>query len=305
MSVPKRLRRPLAFLLAFTLVFGVVGWNALADAEETEPSEVAAVLLDEEVSIENLDEEIVTEEVDLEEAATAEEPAEEADVPEETEESTEGLEDPETTEEAKTSETSKPNNDGAEEDEGPAPLRTRGAPKEVPATITSFVIQDLNGSTVNEMFITNWFYLAMDWDASSSGADLHEGDYFDITLPDRMKFPSNSSAVDFNLYDEDGVTVIARAHVSPGPGDRGGSVRVTFTDWVEGKENVKGKIRLSAQFVQSQVDVGQPNTFQIQVGSQVVPVTVNITGPTDLQPEILGKWGQGVEEGGCAGAERG
>ena len=183
-----------------------------------------------------------------------------------------------------------------EEDEGPAPLRTRGTPKEVPATIADFVIQDLSGNTANEMYVTNWFYLAMNWDASSSGASLHEGDYFDIVLPDQMMFPSDSSAVDFNIYGDDGTTVIAKAHVSPGPGDRGGSVRVAFTDWVEGRENVKGNIRLSAQFDQRQVVIGQPNTFQVQVGSQVLPTTVTVTGPTDLQPEVLSKWGQGVDD---------
>lgn len=160
------------------------------------------------------------------------------------------------------------------------------------ATVTNFTIQNLNGQTVNKVFWTDNFYLAMDWDASTNGADLHEGDYFDITLPDEMVFPSDSASVDFNIYGDDGTTVIAKTHVTPGADNKGGTVRVTFTDWVEGKENVKGNIRLSAKFDREQVTTDEENTFQISVNGQVVPVTVTVTGPKPLNPEILLKWGQ-------------
>lgn len=123
-----------------------------------------------------------------------------------------------------------------------------GSKKEVKATITKFEIQNLSGQKVDKVFVSDRFYLNMDWDASSNGANLNEGDYFDITLPDKMKFPSDVSATDFNIYGEDGTTVIAKAHVTPGPGDKGGKIRVTFTDWVKGKENVKGNIHLAAVF---------------------------------------------------------
>jgi uncharacterized surface anchored protein len=169
-------------------------------------------------------------------------------------------------------------------------LRAPAAAKQVDATVTNLSIQNLNGQDVDKVFYSDRFYLAMDWDAGANGADLHEGDYFDITLPDEMVFPSDSASTDFNIYGDDDTTVIATAHVDPGAS--GGTVRVTFTDWVEGKENVHGSIRLSSQFDRTQVTTGEVNTFEVTGGSQVVPVAVTVVGPTELKPEILGKWGQ-------------
>jgi uncharacterized surface anchored protein len=174
-----------------------------------------------------------------------------------------------------------------------APLRVPAAAKQVDATITKFEIQNLDGSTADKVFVTDKFYLSMDWDASANGADLHEGDWFDVTLPDAMKFPSSTTAADFDVRADDG-TVIAHAHVTPGAGDKGGTVRVTFGDWVEGKENVHGNIHLAAQFDRETVEENEDNTFEVTVGSQVTPVTVEVTGPKDLNDEYLGKWGGSV-----------
>lgn len=172
-----------------------------------------------------------------------------------------------------------------------APKPSQAEAKQVDATVTTLTIQSLSGTTVDHVYWSDTFYLAMDWDASSSGADLHEGDYFDITLPEKMYFPSDNAAANFDIYSEDGTT-IGRAHVTPGTDNKGGSVRITFTDWVEGKENVRGSLRLSARFDKTQITTGAENTFEISVSGQVVPVTVLVNGPTALKPEILGKWGQ-------------
>ncbi len=176
-------------------------------------------------------------------------------------------------------------------------------PREVPATITNFTIQNLSGQDVEKVYFTDKFYLAMDWDASSSGADLHEGDYFDITLPSEMRFPSDSASVDFNIYGDDGTTVIATAHVSPGANNTGGTVRVTFADWVEGKENIKGNIHLAATFDRQQIQNDKDNTFSVTVNGQVTPVEVHVTGPQGLKPEVIGKWGQTASSGAKDEAE--
>ena len=179
------------------------------------------------------------------------------------------------------------------EDEAPevAPKQAPAEARQVDATVTTLTIQSLSGTTVDHVYWSDTFYLATGWDASSSGADLHEGDYFDITLPEKMYFPSDNAAANFDIYSEDGKT-IGRAHVTPGTDNKGGSVRITFTDWVEGKENVRGSLRLSARFDKTQVKTGENNTFEISVSGQVIPVTVLVNGPTALKPEILGKWGQ-------------
>lgn len=167
-----------------------------------------------------------------------------------------------------------------------------GTVKQVDAQITNLMIQNLSGQTVNSMWYTDKFYLAIDWDASTKGADLHEDDHFDITLPDKMVFPSDGASVDFNIYGSDSITVIGKAHVTLGSENKGETVRIMFTDWVEGKENVKGNIRLSAQFDRTQVTLDEENYFSVSVSGQVTPVTSTITvvGSKKLNPEFVGKW---------------
>ncbi|MDO4888204.1 MAG: Cna B-type domain-containing protein [Actinomycetaceae bacterium] len=163
--------------------------------------------------------------------------------------------------------------------------------------MTSLEIQNLNGQTLSDLWYTASFHLAMKWDASANGANLHEGDYFTIDLPDQMVFPTTSSARDFNLYADDGETVIAKAHVDPTEGG-GGKVTVTFTDYVEGRENIKGNIRLGAQLNTRKIVKGEDNTFTVSVNGGVTtsPTSINflVRGEKDLENEYLNKWGERV-----------
>lgn len=179
------------------------------------------------------------------------------------------------------------------------PLLRAGTPKVVDVAITNFELQNLSHETPQTLFYSDTFYLAMSWDASSLGATLHEGDYFDITLPDNMRFPSGTTARDFNLLD-DNENVIATAHVTPGEANVGGNLRVTFTDTVENKYDVKGTIYLAARFNQTQITTSENNTFSITVNGDVsgTPQTIEtgvvIKGPKELDNECLNKWGQSV-----------
>ena len=168
-----------------------------------------------------------------------------------------------------------------------------GTPREVTARITSFKIFDRNNQEGVPIWFTDYFYLSMDWDASGNGTNLKEGDYFDITLPDKMKFAYDTdSASDFDIKGPDGVTVIARAHITPGPGKLGGKVRVTFTNWVEGRENVKGNIFLASKFQYSSEQYDKNNTYDIVVNGQVKSVTVKMLGPRIVSDdELLAKYG--------------
>ncbi|WP_278590130.1 Cna B-type domain-containing protein [Olsenella uli] len=159
--------------------------------------------------------------------------------------------------------------------------------------ITKFQILNLNKEEVHTIYQSDRFYLAMDWDASAAGTSIHEGDYFDITLPDNMKFPSGTTAQDFDLKDVDG-NVVAKAHVTPGPGDVGGTVHVTFTKAVENKYNVKGTIYLAAQFDETKIIKDAENVFTITVNSQAVSGSVIVQGAKPLQDEPLAKWGKPV-----------
>lgn len=99
--------------------------------------------------------------------------------------------------------------------------RNLGAPadgKMVDVKITKFEIQNTDHTTAKSLYHTDTFLLMMNWDASSLGSDIHQGDYFDVTLPDAMWFPSDTTKRTFNLTDSNG-NVVATAHVNPGPMD--------------------------------------------------------------------------------------
>ena len=165
-----------------------------------------------------------------------------------------------------------------------------GSGREVSSKITSFRILDNTKNVVNTILYTEDFYLAMDWDASENGKNLQEGDYFDIALPDQMKFSSDPSKTDFNIVGADGTTVIAKAHVIPGTGNQGGKIRVTFTSWVINRENVKGNFYLVAKFVEADITKNQENTFSIAVNGRVTPVKIKVTDkPTVNSDEIIAK----------------
>ena len=163
----------------------------------------------------------------------------------------------------------------------------------VNVAITKFQILNLNKEEAHRLFLSSKFYLAMDWDASAAGTNIHEGDYFDIALPDNMKFPSDTTARDFDLTDADG-NVVAKAHVTPGPGDVGGTVHVTFTKAAENKYNVKGTMYLAAQFDETKIIKDAENVFTITVNSQAFSSSVTVTSPGLAHNESLAKWGKPV-----------
>lgn len=175
------------------------------------------------------------------------------------------------------------------------PMRTPAAVVDV--RITKFEIQNRSHQTADKIFYTDTFYLAMDWDASHNGTNLHEGDYFDVKLPDNMKFPSDTTARDFDLTDTDG-KVVAKAHVTPGASDVGGNIHVVFTNAVENKYNVKGTMYLGAKFNIEESNTDKEHTFDVTVNSGVsgsehtANTGITVTGPKDLDNEYLVKWGQ-------------
>ena len=176
------------------------------------------------------------------------------------------------------------------------PADASGTAQTVDATITDFRIEQPQGTPITEIDKNSAFYLAMDWKVADSSAVLHEGDYFEITLPDNMRFPSGYTAADFGLTDENG-EVIAHGHVTPGSNDSiGGTVKITFNEKIEGKYNVHGTMYLYALFNKKVIQSDETNTFTVSVNGKttsvnVKPLTIGL--PTD---EVLGKWGERIGE---------
>ncbi|MDO4779221.1 MAG: Cna B-type domain-containing protein, partial [Tissierellia bacterium] len=164
--------------------------------------------------------------------------------------------------------------------------------------ITKFEIKDQDGNTIppgQQHGYWNKYRLEMEWDASIYGKTLQAGDYFIINLPKQFKFPTEpASVVDFPLYAPDGHTVIANAHVNSYGGNGGGTVKVTFTDYVVNRENIKGNLFLEATFAHKNIKPGEVNTIVVEIGGVPVSVDINIGNKPGLNQEIFTKWGEKV-----------
>ncbi len=167
-------------------------------------------------------------------------------------------------------------------------------PKQVDATITNFRFMNLSRTNVGDIYYTDNFYFDLDWAANTTGATLKEGDYFTIDLPDTVMFSSDSSPIDFDIYDADGTgAVIAKAHITAGT--NGATAKVVFTNWVENRYNVNGNIQLSARFDLTRVPVNQSTSFTVSVNAGKSNTTsssgsVNVAGPQVLTDESLNKF---------------
>ena len=167
-------------------------------------------------------------------------------------------------------------------------------PKQVDATITNFRFMNLSKTNVGDIYYTDNFYFDLDWAANTTGATLKAGDYFTIDLPDTVMFSSDSSPIDFDIYDADGSgAVIAKAHITAGT--NGATAKVVFTNWVENHYNVNGNIQLSARFDLTKVPVNQSTSFTVSVNAGKSNATsssgsVNVAGPQILTDESLNKF---------------
>lgn len=153
----------------------------------------------------------------------------------------------------------------------------------VPVQLTSFQVTNLEKQPVNSVGLHSKFYMNINWDAT--GQELHNGDSFDIELPTFLRFP-DSAATSFNLYTPDG-DVCAVAEVNP----LTQTCHVTFTNYVEGKDNIKGSIWLATWIGEDNgLDHEELRIVQTSTG-QVASFTVHTERPNVLTGEVIAKWG--------------
>ena len=179
-----------------------------------------------------------------------------------------------------------------------ATVFAEGTPKIVDATITDFRIEKPKGTEVSELNRDASFYLAMDWKIKDASAQLHTGDYFDIQLPNNLRFPPSYAQTDFTLTDSEG-NVIANAHVTHGsPNEAGGTIRVTFNEGINGKYNVHGTIYLGALFNKQKTVDNQKNTFEISVNGETASTELKVVKVGLPADSMVSKWGKRVIQGG-------
>ena len=156
----------------------------------------------------------------------------------------------------------------------------------VPTMITSFKVTDKNKQDLTSAFTNQDIYLTASWQAQG---EAHEGDTFSLAIPDILDFPATNAA-SFNIYAPDG-SVMATAQVTPG------RVTITYTSWVEGKDNVQGTLWLAAH-VKGDAAAGTTTLRLIdEATGQVVETSFETKHYGIIQHEIIAKWGVKTDHG--------
>lgn len=126
---------------------------------------------------------------------------------------------------------------------------------------------DGTGPPPPTLHLGNRVQLHLDWSATPMyDYQLHEGDYFEFQLPKLMWATEFAGNINFKLMDETGRVPVANGRITRRLAG-GGTVRITFTDFVEGKADVKGNLYILAEFVNRAENIGPAQTYEITYGS--------------------------------------
>ena len=155
-----------------------------------------------------------------------------------------------------------------------------------PTTITSFRVTDKNRQDLTSAYTNQDIYLTASWQAQG---EVHEGDTFSLAIPDVLDFPATNAA-SFDIYAPDG-EVMATAQVTPG------RATITYTAWVEGKDNVQGTLWLAAH-VKGDAAAGTTTLRLIdEATGQVVETSFETRHYGTIEHEIIAKWGVKTDHG--------
>ena len=168
-----------------------------------------------------------------------------------------------------------------------------GSEKEVDLEIQNIVIKN-GGNPVNSMQVGDEFRIEMNWKAKAKAATINEGDYFIVKLPDNILIKNDAGNLNFSLTAPDG-SVMANAHVTPKAGG-GAEIKVTFTNYVNGRYDINGTLGMNANFNKDKVTVNQKNNFDIEAGGKTTPFQFKVDGgPTGNSNEVLHKYSFAAE----------
>ena len=168
-----------------------------------------------------------------------------------------------------------------------------GSEKEVDLEIKNIVIKN-GGNPVNSMQVGDEFRIEMNWKAKAKAATINAGDYFIVKLPDNILIKNDAGNLNFSLTAPDG-SVMANAHVTPKAGG-GAEIKVTFTNYVNGRYDINGTLGMNANFNKDKVTVNQKNNFDIESGGKTTPFQFKVDGgPTGNSNEVLHKYSFGAE----------
>ena len=159
----------------------------------------------------------------------------------------------------------------------------------VTGNVKKFTVRNADGSVEEGGYIANQiFRLNYEWEASNNGHPLHEGDYFEMDLPDKFKFPTESNYCKFDLYAANGTDVVAKVVITPN-NSGGGKMKVTFTSFVNGKHIISGELHLTARWNQDVYPITAPTEHDIVVGSITETVKIRPYIPPNYATEVIYK----------------
>ncbi|MDO4872630.1 MAG: Cna B-type domain-containing protein, partial [Carnobacterium sp.] len=164
--------------------------------------------------------------------------------------------------------------------------------------ITNLKITSTNDNEPRETIALRTSYeFKFDWDATAYEADLREGDYFTIQLPNAMVVAEEQANKELDIRDSSN-NLVAKAVITPSPGGKGGGhIKFTFTNFVNTHGNIKGNFNMKFLLDKDNVTVNQKNNLGVTVGTTFTSIKndgiyIKSAGTQDPN-EILGKWSVG------------
>lgn len=157
--------------------------------------------------------------------------------------------------------------------------------------ITDFTVTKRDGTIpTGGFYSSDTVMLNIQWDASSYGNQLHEDDYFVLQLPDEFNFPNDPASLHFPVLAPGGTSIVANATVNRGA-TGGGTVTITFTDYVEDRYDIKGSIHLNATFYTANIVYGE-SMIAVANGEYTyeLPITIHQNIPNPYTDEGIGKF---------------
>lgn len=119
--------------------------------------------------------------------------------------------------------------------------------KRIDVTIKDFKITDKDGNVPSEGYSTDSvFKLQYKWNVKNSKNELYEGNYFELDLPEQFNFSQEKLNCNLKILTQNEKN-LAKVDVIPKKYG-GGKVRVSFTDYINGKNDISGILSLNANW---------------------------------------------------------
>ena len=167
-------------------------------------------------------------------------------------------------------------------------------PKEVDATIVEFkIVRDNNENPTGTFNFYEAFKIKIKWDASKHGKTLKKGDFFKIKIPEEFRL---AHKIEFDLKTEDGKVL---GHLVATPNTNGGAdVVVTFNEYVETHENIKGEFSFDSAFNVSKYIKKSDGSYTISYTFDGKTYSHNIKPkPNVSNNEVFVKWANKTQDG--------